>query len=559
MASQNTNNAPQPTPSNGQAAEVFAGTDPAVLQPTISAIGNVGPSSAAGVLGTAAMPGLDQYIRTNWLTIGTFLWTVGLAAGDLLWSTRIHPSTHPILSYLSGIHNTFVGGLEFMVKVAGTGFHAGAIKMCRIPPNRDPKEFITTTETDHFEWGIIDPKTLEVVCQELPDQRRMNYHYLNDITVDGFGGYFAIYVQIPLNTSASGTHQISVNVWCRASPTFQLLQVVPPPRNPSLQVNSWSHLAEWMQFSIQEDFCCNSIKTGARTLVICDKKIVLLQRGMDGMRDGYGNLRSKTFPNGLQKRSIAGNVTWPLTPPSNWPSLGADVYILDWKDPKFIGPAWKAPFTVAAKQTQDISLGVNGTLGNHTFQFEPDTEHSIKVSIVPVPPVTTPAPNQQQRSIFVDNIDGMKLPFKNSEPADDWKVPVANESLVVFSASPSPSGDFLDKNWYSTQTAKMADAMLKFQPWRQLGSNTAIILQAWDSEYNLPLATFKLYREGFMTSIGTSSNVLLDMTKTNIVAVQTITAGSAIPSLPEATSYARNLATVQLTREVASLRAQLKN
>jgi hypothetical protein len=68
-----------------------------------------------------------------------------------------------IISYLAGIFNAWNGGLEYQAKVAGTGFHAGALGIARIPPNIDPTTLKTVSQFTAFEYSVIDPKTLEAI------------------------------------------------------------------------------------------------------------------------------------------------------------------------------------------------------------------------------------------------------------------------------------------------------------------------------------------------------------------------------------------------------------
>jgi hypothetical protein len=100
----------------------------------------------------------------------------------------------------------------------------------RIPPNRHPSEFTSPAQWGPFEYVVMDPKMLEVASLEVSDQRPIAFHYnpLNQKDSYSFGGYLAMYVLIPLNTSATGSQQIAIQVFNRPGSTFQFSQLITP-------------------------------------------------------------------------------------------------------------------------------------------------------------------------------------------------------------------------------------------------------------------------------------------------------------------------------------------
>lgn len=153
-----------------------------------------------------------------------------MSSGTLLFSKPIHPSaSHQYLAHLSRMYNAFGGGIDFSVKVCGTGFHAGALMIVRIPPNLKPEKISSLQDLTAFEYLVIDPKCLEVVSETVIDQRNVMFHWmpLDLENRQTFGGYFCIYVLVPLNTSATGSSQIALQVFERPSRMFNFIQLRP--------------------------------------------------------------------------------------------------------------------------------------------------------------------------------------------------------------------------------------------------------------------------------------------------------------------------------------------
>lgn len=221
-------NAPQPSPSQG-VAEVF---DDTIQQapPTVSADGGVGPNNLEAPMHVGALNTIDKQHYTHWVAMTHVVWDTTAAQGQLLWSTPIHPDhSHQWLSHDAQKYYTWAGGFDYSVKVAGTGFHAGALMLVRLPPGYAPEKVRTLQDVSCFDWKQIDPKTLEVVSAGVMDQRNVMYHYfpLNLKDISTYGGYFAIFVMLPLRTSSTGVTQISLEVFTRPSRNFLMQQWIP--------------------------------------------------------------------------------------------------------------------------------------------------------------------------------------------------------------------------------------------------------------------------------------------------------------------------------------------
>lgn len=220
-------NAPQPDASGP--AEVF---DSTIAAPSgnISRIGLPGPNNAEAPMHTGAANGIDPFFHTQYIALATFTWSTISDPGSLLWSIPIHPTeTHQWLAHLAKMYNAWAGGIDFALKIAGTGFHAGAIMVARIPPNIKPSALTSTTAVTAFEYTIMDPKMLEVEIKSVMDQRNVMYHYL-PLDIENrqtFGGFVAVYVLLPLSTSSTGATEISIQVLARPSQNFTFTQIRP--------------------------------------------------------------------------------------------------------------------------------------------------------------------------------------------------------------------------------------------------------------------------------------------------------------------------------------------
>lgn len=222
---------PQPNSQSAAPAEVFDSTADAPHGQTVSALGTPGPRAGEVIVHTGQKNTLDFSIDRQFIPIDTFIWSTTQPRGTLLWSSPVHPQrVNPLVAYLSEIYNTWGGGIEFNFKVAGTGFHAGALAFVRIPPNVKPNQFSSPTEWGAFEYVVMDPKTLEVLSIDVMDQRQLNFHFmkLDEEDPTSFGGYIACYVLIPLNTSSTGTQQIAVQSFARPGATFTMNQIIMP-------------------------------------------------------------------------------------------------------------------------------------------------------------------------------------------------------------------------------------------------------------------------------------------------------------------------------------------
>ena len=175
---------------------------------------------------------VDPYLYTNYIQMATFSWSTAQLAGTKLWYTPIHPSRggNSIVAHVAKMYNAWGGSLDYRLKIAGTGFHAGALGVARLPPNLHPSKITTTKQLTAFEWQYIDPKKIETQSYLAIDQRQVMYHYTNfdEENTATFGGWLVFFVLQKLNTSSTGTNQVDVSVFMRLGQDFEFTQIVPP-------------------------------------------------------------------------------------------------------------------------------------------------------------------------------------------------------------------------------------------------------------------------------------------------------------------------------------------
>lgn len=222
-----TTNAPQPDAAGP--AEQFDST----IAPPTGNVSNIGihvPTSPEGAIHTGSANGIDPYFYNQYMALSSFVWSVADEPAKCLYSIAIHPSEiHQWMAHLCKMYNAWSGGFNMALKIAGTGFHAGALMIARIPPNINPKSLTTVAAVTAFEYTVFDPKMLEIGIKSVMDQRPIMYHYmpldLNDR--NSFGGYLAFYVMLPLATSSTGATEISCQVLSQPAQDFRFFQIRP--------------------------------------------------------------------------------------------------------------------------------------------------------------------------------------------------------------------------------------------------------------------------------------------------------------------------------------------
>lgn len=169
------------------------------------------------------------------------LWSTSDPSGKLLVYWQLHPhDINPLLAYLTPLYHMWKGGMSVQMRVMGSAFHAGLLAGVALPPDVHPESLVENRGWTAYNWHAIDPKCQEMIEIDIPDINQGMFHYTDD--KKGFennwrGGYFACYVNSPLNTTTSGTPQIHVQFWCKPNRDFHFSYMrIPKPIETSAEI-----------------------------------------------------------------------------------------------------------------------------------------------------------------------------------------------------------------------------------------------------------------------------------------------------------------------------------
>jgi hypothetical protein len=193
---------------------------------------------------TGALSPLDEYIRMHFVALAFLTWSTAQISGTLLWTIPIHPSYfNEIVNHLYKLFNCWTGGMDFKIKICGTGFHAGMLCLVRLPPNVEPKTIRTPQQMTIFPHLLIDAKQLEMVSRSVVDQIDRFFHYSKYDPQDPstFGGHVCLFVFQPLVASSTGASQVNISVLGKLSADFCFNQIIPPS---IITVNTATTLSE---------------------------------------------------------------------------------------------------------------------------------------------------------------------------------------------------------------------------------------------------------------------------------------------------------------------------
>lgn len=179
---------------------------------------------------TGAQNRLDPVLYMQNMHSGSFTWSVNDPRGKLLFYKPIHPrAINPIMAHVSRMYNYWSGDVDFETKLGGTALQSGQIDIVELPPGVHPTTLAGTTDYMAYNWVGIDAKHQGMVGFTVRDVRQGAFHFMDQkqdkFTDNEVGGYYAVYVGIPLNTTSTGTQQIAVQIWSKPAQNFRMTKL----------------------------------------------------------------------------------------------------------------------------------------------------------------------------------------------------------------------------------------------------------------------------------------------------------------------------------------------
>lgn len=177
---------------------------------------------------------VDGFLHQHFILSRTVTWSNSQPPGTILAEFRVDPrQSNNLVKYIAKMYNAWSGQLQLAAKICGTGFHAGAIALIKIPPNVDYKGK-TMQQLTCFPYILMDPKNQEVEGFDMSDQRNVMYHWFSDDQAkQTFGGTVVVMVYVTLTLASSGSTSIAIAFSQRLGPDFQFYQMI----DPSMEVN----------------------------------------------------------------------------------------------------------------------------------------------------------------------------------------------------------------------------------------------------------------------------------------------------------------------------------
>lgn len=489
---------PQPGQGEGEQIPSMAASPP---MPDI----NLPQSQSNDITHGMQMLTFDQWNVTQFRFMSSFSWNTHETPGKVLWFTPISPLfLDTNLAYYSKLFNQWAGDFEFMFKVAGTGFHAGMLSFAKLPPNIHPNDVQNPNQLSVFPWSGVDPKCLEPITEDGQDIRQVLFHWMNPKTdafneVNQIGGYLCAFINLDLNTGVGAAQRISVGVWVRAKPNFQVRFVVPIALNEQIPSSiAPCSISENFNFTFQQVYYLASTPTVATLFVIEPASVKVLNTGvyntfdLDGKGNSDHDNKSFTTPvpamEQVNLKKLADNKFSFEKPTPQWPCSFKDGYVIP------------------------VVPGSSIYLGNVSV----DDKWVYSGGGVDLDPIENP----YNFYGTVDVAKSTKLPTDAS-----WGPPIGGESLVVFADSTG--------TLKSAQTAKIAElfATTRLSSW--LAPGTAARFLVFDNPNKIPLGYLKLYRKGFMTMVGQNDQVKLQLKNVRLEFDGFMEESGVLPSRPQ--------------------------
>jgi len=452
--------------------------------------------------------------------------------GTLVWSSPISPAyANSNLAYLSKLYNTWGGGIDYLGKVGGTGFHAGALAFVRLPPNYDPHDLQSLADITVWDTQIIDPKQLELISKHVPDQRNILYHYMDDIEgqpkSQSIGGYIAIYVLMQLNTSSSGQNQIDVEILSKASEDFTLAQM----RNPTssgvtVDFSGYQDLINSRLYPAHTDAFSNSPLTYLNFTTRTSIPNVGL-RNIEGDFDGSVPCPAPTYKDG--ETIVPG---WAMSYNVNSNKYALPLQLFD------------TEFRTYCSSNPSASIILRG--GHEGVHIMPQTmctphlddrETMASFNICAADSGVAPATAFTDHTYFT--MDRYYVDVIDANGVEQIVVPVPGEAFVLFRIQSNYTGDE-NNNVLSSSEVQRAFTSGKLPAF---GRNEAILFQLVDSKTRVPITGMKLYYEGFFTAPIQVADADINLSDVSLIYQSIIPRNTPISTPPSAYLQAKSQTT----------------
>ncbi|AOC55052.1 capsid protein [Wabat virus] len=464
------------------------------------------PSPREAIIHIGASNRLDPQIYQQNIHRTTLTWSTNDQPGTLLWWAALTPrDINPIVSHMADCYHVWTGDAVYEVKIAGTSFHAGMLTVVELPPNVHPNDLAGTRDYSAYNWKGIDAKNPTLEGFSVRDVRQTTFHYVDDEQNIGnhhHGGYIAIYVDMALNTSSTGTQQISVQVWSKPAPNFRLLKLkIPRLRS---QVRS-SFLEEYMNYMLDftkgdELVSIANLQRQASYLVVMPKSKVTFNEGKMNCFDADGKPISKITGvpdvHSFESRSPF-EVVWHDKKPSG--TNDADV-----RYQAHFEAGWRMDKINDAGHFLVEKLGMAFTIKR---QYPQNPEKGKRFEPMFVIEADQMAKGSMDALIAMSSIKGYYI--VGADVTDFWSEPESelitnNESAIRFMGTKNES-------LVGYMTDEMASAFSKriYSGWFPAGQAATFIM----SSDNVPVGKAKLYRSGRLTTAGSKDQVKYDINK----------------------------------------------
>lgn len=484
---------PQPPVEAGAPGEQIESTDSAPMQQNLEVSMPSNSQEITPAVGEFNL--IDPYFYTQNCQIATVTWTTSDQIGKLLWYIPISPQLmHKNLVYITRMYLAWTGDFEFMYKIAGTGFHAGMLTLVKLPPGVHPSKITNYRDFSTQPWEGSDAKMLGATSYYGRDIRPIKYHYVHPQpgTPEDYniGGYIALYVNLPLSTSASGVPRVDVGIWVKCAPNFRVGWVIPydlyQDTSEAVMPETLKNALDWTGTAIAPIMSANALV--AHYLKILPAATKVINTGIYQCFSMQGDILSKFYSN--QGDEVVNQGTWNVSSVSE---DGKTMVLVDpshpWQASPQLGLIYAGTRNIVTPYIKSVDeVHADGKL---VRTFTADEGHSFK-GIVP------------GDFLFVTYFhpDTTKATWTVSGWTDnEISSPLANESFVVYANNDVMSLQITEL------TRLFRNGALK--DWLPIGS--AALLTIYDSANNLPLRNVKLYRKGFMTT-----NAMADAAQFNI-------------------------------------------